>query len=108
LDYELALAERDLLEQYTYKRRLAELKSNVEQTAMALERIKRKASADIVQAEAELRAKKAEFDRQSAKLAKIEDQIAKCKIYAPTAGMVVYATTGRGSWRGNEQPLEEG
>ncbi|HEX7010890.1 MAG TPA: efflux RND transporter periplasmic adaptor subunit [Phycisphaeraceae bacterium] len=108
LDYELALAERDLLEQYTYKRRLAELKSNVEQTAMALERVKRKASADIVQAEAELRAKKAELDRQSAKLAKIEDQIAKCKIYAPTAGMVVYATTGRGNWRGNEEPLDEG
>lgn len=108
LDYELAQADRNLLEQYTYKRELAKLESDVEQTRMALERTNRKASANIVQAEAELRAKQSEFDRQKSKLAKIEDQIAKCKITAPASGMVVYATSGKGNWRGNTEPLAEG
>ncbi|MHC4932956.1 MAG: efflux RND transporter periplasmic adaptor subunit, partial [Planctomycetota bacterium] len=84
------------------------LKSDIDQAEKALERTKRKASADVVQADAELRAKEQEFNRQKAQLEKVEDQIKKCRIFAPVAGMVVYATTGRGGWRGREEPLEEG
>ncbi|MDD4871475.1 MAG: efflux RND transporter periplasmic adaptor subunit, partial [Kiritimatiellae bacterium] len=85
--------------------------SNFHQAEMAMERAMRKAKADIVQVEAELKAKDAEFVRQKTKLAKLNAQLSKAKIYAPVDGMVIYATSARagGSFRGgSQQPLEEG
>lgn len=108
LDLELAKQALDLLENFTMKRRVAELESNVEQTALALERVKRKASADVAQAESELKAREYELGRQRDLLAKIDRQIERCKMVAPTEGLVVYATTGRGGFRGDDQPLAEG
>ncbi len=109
---EIALkqAERDLLvlEKYTHPRTLAQLNSDVEQAGMALDRAKRKAAADIVQAKADFKAKQSEYNRQKDKLDKLVEQIKKCKVKAPVAGMVVYATTGKGGWRGNQEPLAEG
>ena len=108
LDLELAEDERKLLMDFTHKRNLAQLESDVHQARMALERTERKASADVVQAEADLKAKESEYLRQKDKLEKIEEQIVKTKIYAPAAGLVVYATSAQGSWRGNAEPLDEG
>jgi len=109
LDVELAQNNLNLLKNFTYKRSLAQLQSDVHQAEMALERTIRKARADVVQAEANLEAKKAEFERQKDKLKKIEVQIGKTKIYAPNQGLVVHATTesGRGRHR-RVEPLEEG
>ena len=108
LDLKLKKSDLWLLENFTYKRDVAQLESDVKQAAMALERTNRKAKADVIQAEAELRAKESEFKRQKDKLQKIEDQIAKTKIYAPADGLAIYATSAKGSWRGNAEPLEEG
>ncbi len=109
LDLELAENNLRLLEDFTHPRELAELESDVSQAEMALERTKRKARADVVQAEAELRAKESEFERQKDKLKKNEEQIAKTKIYAPADGLVIYATSAKSrGWRGNDEPLTEG
>lgn len=109
LDLELARKSKNLLTTYTYERQLAQLTSDINQAKMALEREKRKAKANIIQAEAGLKAKKAEYEQQLAKLEKVEDQIAKTKIYAPADGLVIYATSAKsGGWRRNEEPLEEG
>lgn len=108
LDHELAVAALDLLKQYTYERKLAELDSNVAQTDKALEREKRKAAADLVEAEAEHRSKEAEFKHDQERLKKVDEQIEKAHITAPSSGMVVYATTGKANMRGNEEPLREG
>lgn len=109
LDYELAVANLDLLDQYTYPRRIDELDSAIEQTRLALDRVRRKASADVVQARANLRAAEVEFDRQKSQLADIIDQLGKTKMFAPTAGMVIYATSvDRGGRWDNDQPLQEG
>ena len=108
LDHELAVDNRDLLRDFTYKRKVTELKSDIDQTKMGLDRKVRKARADNVQAQADLNAKQAEFKQQQAKLAKFEDQITKTKIRAPIAGMVVYASSAKGNWRGNAEPLDEG
>jgi len=108
INLELAETDLRLLKEYTYKRNLDQLTSDVEQRRMALERVRRQAAADIIQAEANLKAKLSEFERQQARLKKIEDQIAKCRITAPRAGMVIYATTGESHrWRSVE-PLQEG
>ena len=109
LDLSLAGGRKTPPETYTHQRDLASLKTNIALAESALERTKRKAAADMVQAEAELRAKEQEHTRQKLQLAKLEDQIKKCRITAPAAGMVVYATTGRSSrWGGNDEPLQEG
>lgn len=108
LDLELAQGNLKLLEDHTYKRRVDQLTSDVTQAEMALERTRRKTSADVVQAEAELAAREAEFTRQKGKLQKLGEQIEKAKITAPTDGVVVYATSAQFSWRGNVDPLAEG
>lgn len=105
-DVSLAMSDLALLQNFTYKRKIDELMAAVDQTKMALERVERKAKADIIQAEAARNAKKAEFDRQASTLAKMKRMIDKTKIYAPLDGMVVYATTGDSRW--NREPLIEG
>ncbi|MBN1362503.1 MAG: efflux RND transporter periplasmic adaptor subunit [Sedimentisphaerales bacterium] len=100
-----------LLENYTYKREIAQLQSDVTQAEMSLERTQRKARANVVQAEADLKARKQEYDRQLDKLTKIEDQIKKATIYAPRDGMVIYATSaqrGMMAMMDSRQPLQEG
>jgi len=109
LDVELAENSLRLLEDFTHPRTMTELESNVKQAEMALERVNRKAKADVVQAEATLRAKQSEYQRQKDKLAKIEEQIGKAKIYAPADGLVIYATSAQSrGWRFNQEPLDEG
>jgi HlyD family secretion protein len=107
---ELALAERNLkvLQEHEHPRMLEEYNAAIRQAEMALERAKRKTVADVVQAEADLKARQSEYKRQQEAMALIEERIAKCRITAPVSGMVVYATTGKGSWRGNKEPLAKG
>ena len=110
LDLELARNDLDLLKNYTHKRSLAQLESDVKQAKMALNRTKRKARADILQAGANLKAKEAEFGQQKDKLKKTGRQIKKTKMYAPVDGLVIYATSassGGGHMRRRE-PLAEG
>jgi len=112
LDLQKAENDLDLLKNYTHKRQVDELQSDVTQAEMALERTTRKAKADVVQAQADLQAKEAEYKRQQDKLAKIEDLIGKTKIIAPSDGLVVYATSasfGPPMRRfGSNEPLAEG
>ncbi len=109
LDHELAVSNKDLLERFTRIRKLNSLTTNVDQMKRALDKALSKANADIVQAEADLRARQAEFDRQKQRLDKIQEQITKTRIVAPRAGMVVYASSAQGGgFRGNTEPLAEG
>jgi len=109
LDVQLAKKSKDLLTDYTYKRNLDRLKSDLAQAEMALERTERKAKADVIQAQANLKAKEAEYRRQKDKLNKNECQIEKTKIYAPADGLVIYATSAKsGGFRRAVEPLEEG
>lgn len=109
LDLQLAQSSLNLLKEYTYTRKMTELQSAIEEAERALRRAELKASADVVQAEAKLRAGESEFERQKDKLAKLDEQIKKAKIYAPTGGLVIYATTAEGGgWRSRVEPLDEG
>ncbi len=108
LDHELSQMALRLLKEFTYTRRLTELQADESQKKLALERTIRSAKADVVQAEADLRAKESEFRRQKDKLDKIQEQIAATRIVSPAAGMVVYASSAQGGWRGNSEPLAEG
>ena len=96
LERDVAVSNVDLLKNFTYHRQIEQLTSDVNQAEMALERINRKASADVIQAKAELKARELEYKRQQEKMKKTEDQLAKTTIRAPMDGMVVYATSSGG------------
>jgi len=108
LDVELAENNLKLLQQFEYKRQITELESDVRQTEMAFERATRKARADVIQAEADLRAKESEFTQNKSQLEKLIVQIGKARIIAPRDGLVVYATSGEFRSRGSSEPLAEG
>ena len=108
LDLDLSRGKLELLREYDYPRRIKELRAEVKRTSMALERIKRKAASDVVQAEASLKAKEAVLAQSRTRLEKIKTEIGKTRIRAPQEGMVVYATSTKASWRGNVEPLDAG
>ena len=107
LNLELAENKLDLIKRYTHVETAERRKSDVWQAEMALERVKRRTASDVIQAEVEVRAKEAEFERQKTALDKLERQIEACRITAPASGMVVYATSVSGR-RWGQEPLAEG
>jgi HlyD family secretion protein len=108
LDLELAREDLVLATNYTHLRQIAELNSNVKQAAMALERTKRKAKANIAQARAELRANEAEFEEDKERLRRVEREIEKAKIYAPIDGMVLYASSVSNDWDDDDPRIQVG
>jgi HlyD family secretion protein len=110
LNLDLAENELKLLNEFTYTRQIKQLESDMSQAGMALERATRKAKADVVQAEANLKAKEAEFKQAKDKLNKTLKQLEKTKIYSPADGQALYATsTERGPRFGPmTEPLDEG
>jgi HlyD family secretion protein len=63
----------------------------------------------VVQANAELKARQAEFLRQKDKLDKILTQLEKTRILSPADGLAIYATSAQsGMFRRNAEPLQEG
>lgn len=107
LSLKTAKGNLSLLQDYTYKRQVAQLESDLSQAEMSLERTKRKANASVNSAEASLRAKELEYTRQLERLKHYERQVSNAKIYAPMNGLVIYATSANNRW-GNREPLSEG
>jgi len=108
LNLELARSKLQLLEAFTYKRQVEKLESELYQAEQALVRAEKNALADRIRAEASLRAKESEWQRQSKKMRDIEQQIKNCTIRAPRDGMVIYATSVNKRPWGNQAPLEVG
>jgi HlyD family secretion protein len=112
LNLQVAGNNLKLLEEYNSKRQLAQLTSDVTQAEMALERAKAKARATIAQAEAYLSAREQAYKNEQERLSRHEEEVAQSKIYAPTDGMVIYATSrGSGSsssTRDDRRPLADG
>ena len=104
----LAKGDFDLLKRYTHPQQLEKLEADVKRFGMAFERAQRKAKADVVKAEATLRAKDSEVSIRKRRLEKAEDDVRHCRMTAPGAGMVVYATSGGGRRRNSQEPIEVG
>ncbi len=110
-DLSLTVARNDanLLKQYTYKRRVAQLTSDVTQAERALERAQARARANIAQATASLAAYEQQYNRYQELLVRLDDQIRQGKLYAPTDGMVIYATSSMaGHMHDDRRPLADG
>ena len=108
LNLKSARSKLAVLKEYTYAHRLAELQNALLNAQRALKPVERKAAADIKQAEANLVANQSEYKRQLALQAKYAVRIKECKVYAPVAGQVVYATTTSQRWREQSEQLRKG
>lgn len=107
LNLEMARADLALFQEYTHERQLAELRSAVRQTELALERTRSRAAGSIAQAEAQLRARQAQIEEEKGRLAQLEAEHERSRIYAPIDGMVLYASSVSNRYS-NDPPVEEG
>lgn len=89
-DLEAAKTKRDVLHDYTRRKMLGDLESNIRSF------------------EAKLQAQKATRELEKKKLDLILTQIEKCAVIAPEDGQVVYASNASSRGGGNEVIIEEG
>ncbi len=97
---------KELFVNYEIPRRETELQAAVEEADRELVRVKLQAKARIADFEADKLSAQATANLERDDLKKIVSQVAKGKIKAPVAGMVVYARE-RSRW-GSGEPMEEG
>ncbi len=89
LSLKTAKGNLNLLENFTYKREIAQLESDVKQRKMALERTLRNSKSSIIQAQATLRWRELEYLRKKERLAQLEKQLEKATNRAPMNGLVI-------------------
>lgn len=87
---QMAKEKELLLRKYSFPRQKRDLESKVTEAKRALERVKSLALASVEQAKTKLKAEESALSLEEQKLARLEDQIAKCTLRAPQAGVVVY------------------
>ncbi len=85
--------EHDLFRKYTIEEKITDLWSKVKETDRALDRAKSQADSKLDNALAELDSKKAIYEQEQDRKLEIEEEIVKCLIYAPQAGLVVYSVS---------------
>lgn len=102
---QLEQAERtlELLDQFQLPRKADELQAALEEAQREEERVELQAKARLVDFEAEVHTNQARFGLEQEKLTQLEAQIAKAKLHAPRAGMLVYAQRDS-----DEPPIQEG
>lgn len=88
LDYQLFLA-------YDFPRQIEQLLSNYKEALAELERVKSKCQSRIIQAEANVKSRRATYNLTKLRLETTLQNLEKCTIRATQPGFVVYATTGR-------------
>lgn len=108
---ELKKAEvaKEAYEQYTYKQERQKLESALDEAKSELEKTQRKNESEQANREADLTNKRRSLELHEAAVAKLEAQLAKTVMRAPTGGLVVYASSlDQFSWRNDQQPLSVG
>lgn len=91
IDLDSAVEKKKVLESYSHKRDLAELKSNAANFQRELERVKLRAEKALTQREVNLLARRRSCFLQRQRYEKLLQQIEACTIRTPREGMVVYA-----------------
>jgi multidrug resistance efflux pump len=93
----------DVLVKYTKVSQLTAFITALEEAQRTLERTRGQAKSKEVQARIDRAAKKSIWEQERAHYKDIEDEIKKCKIYAPQDGMVVYFVPEQARFGGGSQ-----
>ena len=106
IDLEMAITKMNVLTNYTVHQRRATLQSDVRKATRAVTRTQWQNKSQIRQGETEIVQRSREYYRATNRLAELNFQISKSKIYAPTNGIVLYSSTAKRRWW--ENPLAAG
>ena len=93
IDLEMAKTKMNVLTNYTVLQERSTLESALRRADRAMVRTEWQNKSTLRQVESELRARQRERDRSTNRLAELNFQISKSKIYAPTNGIVLYTST---------------
>lgn len=93
INFEMAKTKMSVLTNYTVVQQQAALNSRQRKAERAHVRVAWQNKATLRQVESELRARCREYDRATNRLAELDVQIDKSKIFAQTNGIVLYAST---------------
>jgi len=72
------------------------------------EKMKKELESKVKTSEAKTNAAQADLDYEKKKLQDLEEELKKCVIYSPAAGVIKYATQGGGRWSNDTDVVEEG
>jgi len=106
IDLEMAKTKMNVLTNYTVHQKRATLQSNVRKATRAVARTVWQNKSQIRQGETEIVQRSREYYRATNRLAELNFQISKSKIFAPTNGIVLYAATAKRRWW--ENPIAAG
>ena len=106
IDLEMAKTKMSVLTNYTVHQKRATLQSNVRKATRAVARTAWQNKSQIRQGETEIVQRSHEYYRATNRLAELNFQISKSKIFAPTNGIVLYAATAKRRWW--ENPIAAG
>lgn len=103
---EKAQTVKEMLNRYDLEKLEAEYRADLEEAEQELIRVKTQGDSRVRQAESQLEIDKRQLELGRVKLAKLQEQMAATKMYAPQDGLVVYAMSS--SRYSNESMIEEG
>jgi len=99
---------KEIAEKYENDRMLQVLRSDVDQARAELDRVKRRANADLAQKVADLSSKEATLALEKDKLDQLTEQLQKGVVRAPADGLVVYPVNADRRRRNDSSQVEEG
>ncbi|MCM8816770.1 MAG: efflux RND transporter periplasmic adaptor subunit [Candidatus Omnitrophica bacterium] len=102
---EQAKLDYQLFQAYDFPRQIEQLLSNYREALAEFDRVKSKCQSRLIQAEANVKSKRATYNLTKARLENTLKNLENCTIRATQPGFVVYATTGR--WF-VESPIQPG
>ena len=106
IDLEMAKTKMNVLTNYTVHQQRATLQSDVRKATRAVARTQWQNKSQIRQGETEIVQRSREYYRATNRLAELNFQISKSKIFAPTNGIVLYSSTAKRRWW--ENPIAAG
>lgn len=102
----IAWNDLELLINYTLRSSKIELKQNLANAELEVERVRASNEAERSNSAFDVGAKQKEWEVAAERLANLEKQIKNSIIFSPGSGLVVYSKVSRG--RGDSEPVEEG
>jgi HlyD family secretion protein len=106
LGLEKAQSVKKMLSEFDLEKLEAEYRADLEEAEQQLARVKKQGESKIKQAMSQLEIDRRQLELGTTKLAKLQEQMAATKLYAPQDGLLVYAMSS--SRYSNESMIEEG
>ena len=99
---------KEMYEKYTYKKEKLQKESDRDQALAEKIRTGKRNDASVRSRQDDVEAAKKTLESKQERLDKWQEQLERCVVHAPSAGMVIYGSTINRDRRGEETPLQVG